>query len=93
MTYEDLPKIDHSKVFAYYCECQGDHAFDCYLVTRLRVKERICDDHGIINYIPEEIAAMIDVETDREYKKIIDSLQEYYRLVGKNKYGKDKADT
>jgi hypothetical protein len=81
----DLPEIDHGKIFAYYCECQGDHAFDCYLATRLRVKERVCKEHNIrIHYIPEEVEAQIDVESEREYKKIIDSLQEYYKLVEKS---------
>jgi hypothetical protein len=36
------------------------HDVNCPLQIRLAIKERICEAHGIVSYIPEDVAREID---------------------------------
>jgi len=69
-----------SKIIATYCNCIGSgHRFPCTFGLYILLKHRICRENNIVNYIPEEIAELID----KEYL----NLKEDFETI-KNQYDK-----
>lgn len=53
-------------VIAYTCDCWPSHDDDCSLLLRLRIKEVICRERGVLHYVPPEVAQAIDEEVARQ---------------------------